>query len=156
MVIIENVFDERQLSVQLGLGYGEDLDWDILTDDQQTYAKDYGAEKKTMLNEFTFPGVTDNAANGFKGSIFEATCGGEEILTLSDKYFDISDDGEDRVPASLIVNTALELVFDGKLFADLDCSALGVVCTDEGVMTVADTCTSYNCNPTCAPTYMGW
>lgn len=77
-------------------------------------------------------------------------------MTLSDQYFDTSDDDKDRVSASQAVNTALSLVFDGVVLADIDCTSSGVLCSDEGYITIADTCTNYNCNPTCAPTFMGW
>ena len=71
---------------------------------------------------------------------------------LSDKYYNSE---ESRIPASKVVNDAIDFVFNGVYQSLDDFSCIdgdGLVCEiDNGVIIVREQCEGYDCNPTCAP-----
>lgn len=55
----------------------------------------------------------------------------------------------------MVVNDAIDFVFNGEDFANYDCEEAGVVCnSDIGLINVGDSCKDYDCNPTCTPSLL--
>lgn len=90
---------------------------------------------------------------GYRGSIFQTVCD-EDTLLLSDYYFTSENY---RVSAYMVVNDAINFVFNELDFTDYNCTDRGVECnTDDGIITIGDDCLTYDCNPTCAPYMFGY
>lgn len=68
MVIIQNHYDARMVSFQLGLDDGELFDWEELDMFEQWYVYEYSFVMRNFLDNFKFDLV--EPINGYRGSIF--------------------------------------------------------------------------------------
>lgn len=79
------------------------------------------------MNNFEFDSV--RPINGYRGSIVQTSCGGEGDLLLSDRYYFKGAEADIRVAANMVVNDAIEFVFNEVSLGSFDCEAAGVQCT---------------------------
>lgn len=131
-VIFADLYDTRQLTIQLGDTYGSVFDWDSLTTAEQEYCDSYADQTRDYLDAYTFPEV--EPVNGYKGSIFSPSCGNYRF-TMDASYYDYRtgtssiEVGLAATFANTIMNDAIALYFaeDGQTnFENYNC--FGKIC----------------------------